>query len=259
MLMSHRSASLGTIALATFTLAACGGGDGGEEGAAGGAGDAEVAAAPIANPGVITGTVAFAGTAPTLEPIDMREEPACAEKHSEQPVQKTVVVNENGTLRNVFVWIKEGVTQAGAPQSGTVELDQDGCEYVPRVLGVQAGHDIVILNSDSVAHNINAQPTASRAFNISQPQAGMSTERSFSGQEVMVPVKCNIHSWMTAYIGVVDHPYYAVTGDDGSFRIENIPPGDYVVETWHEEYGAQTQNVTVPANGTAEAAFSYAG
>ena len=263
MLTSHRRTSLGTLFVATFTLAACGGDDGGQADAGAAAGEAaDGAAAPAAqiqNPGVLTGSVAFTGTAPTLEPIDMRDEPECLEKHSEPPVQESVVVNDNGTLRNVFVWIREGVTQAGAGASGSVELDQDGCEYVPRVLGVQAGHNIEIRNSDPVLHNINANPTTNRGFNISQPQEGMTSERSFSAEEVMIPVQCDVHSWMTAYIGVVDHPYYAVTGDDGSFRIENLPPGDYVVETWHEQYGAQTQNVTVPPNGTVEAAFSYSG
>lgn len=257
MLTFNRRASLWTTTLATFALTACGGGDdGGEEAAAGGA---DVAAVEIANPGVLTGSVTFTGAQPELQPIDMREEPICAEKHTEPPVQKSVVVNENGTLRNVFVWIKEGVTEAGAGEAGPVEIDQEGCEYVPRVLGVQTGQEIVIRNSDDVLHNINAQPSENRGFNISQPQEGMTSERSFSAEEVMIPVQCDVHSWMTAYVGVVDHPYYAVTGDDGSFTIENIPPGDYVIEAWHEEYGAQTQNVTVPPNGTVEAAFSYSG
>ncbi|MEX2582985.1 MAG: carboxypeptidase regulatory-like domain-containing protein [Gemmatimonadota bacterium] len=256
MVTFHRKAPLWITTSLTFALTACGGDDAGTPGAAGGADDAAV---EIENPGVVTGTVAFTGTAPALQPIDMRDEPVCAEKHSEPPVQEAVVVNDNGTLSNVFVWVREGVTQSGAAQAGTPELDQDGCEYLPRVLGVQAGRPFVIRNSDAVLHNINARASTNRGFNISQPQEGMTSERSFATQEVMVPVQCDVHSWMTAYVGVVDHPYYAVSGDDGSFTIENLPPGDYVVEAWHEEYGTQTVDVTVPPNGTVEAPFSYSG
>jgi plastocyanin len=240
----------------SFTLAACGGGDSGDSAAAGDGG-AAVAPVQIENPGVLTGTIAFTGTAPAPEPIDMRDEPICADKHTGQPVRQTVVVNDNGTLRNVFVRVTEGLTQQFPTPSDAVQIDQNGCVYVPHVLGVQTGQDIAILNSDAVLHNINTQPQVNRGFNISQPQAGMTSERSFSSPEVMIPVRCDVHGWMQSYIAVVDHPYFAVSGEDGSFRIENLPPGDYVIEAWHEQYGTQTQNVTVPPNGTAEATFSY--
>lgn len=241
------------VALIPLVLSACGG-DGGDDAAT--TGGAGAAAVEIQNPGAITGVVSFTGTPPALEPIDMREEPDCAAKHEGTPVQARVVAS-NGTLGNVFVYVKEGLSQSYPPTGDAPEIDQDGCIYHPRVIGVQTGQNLTILNSDPVLHNVNARPSANRGFNISQPQAGMSSERSFSTPEVMIPVQCDVHSWMRAYIGVVDHPYFAVTGEDGSFSLENLPPGDYVVEAWHEVYGAQTTNVTVPPDGTAEAGFSF--
>jgi uncharacterized protein (DUF2141 family) len=135
-------------------------------------------------------------------------------------------------------------------------LDQTGCEYVPHVLGVQTNQPITIRNSDGLLHNINASPSANRGFNMSQP-TNMEGSRSFATQEVMIPVRCDVHGWMEAYIGVVDHPYFAVSGEDGSFTIENLPPGDYVVEAWHETLGTQTMNVTVGPNETGTADFAY--
>jgi plastocyanin len=245
----------GVLGMLSFVVAGCGGGDGDAPAAAGGG--EPVAAVQIENPGSITGSVAFTGTAPAAEAIDMRDEPVCSEKHSTPPVRQAVQVNSNGTLANVFIWVREGLTQTFPAPSEAVQLDQNGCVYVPHVMGVQAGQPISILNSDAVLHNVNTQPTINRGFNISQPQAGMTSERTFTEPEVMIPVQCDVHGWMQAYIGVVNHPYFAVTSADGSYRIENLPPGDYVIEAWHEQYGTQTLNVTVPPNGTVEAPFSY--
>jgi hypothetical protein len=246
------------LAFAVALTSGCGGGgDAGEEGGEAAAPGGEVAAVAVENPGTITGSVAFTGTAPAPAPIDMRAEATCAEKHTTPPTQQTVVVNGNGTLRNVFVWVREGVTAQHPTPSTQVEINQDGCEYIPHVLGLQTGQTLIIRNSDAVLHNINTRPEQNRGFNISQPQAGMTSERTFPTPEVMIPVQCDVHGWMQAYIGVVDHPYFAVSGDDGSFSIGNLPPGDYVLEAWHEQYGTQTLNVTVPPNGTVEAPFSY--
>ncbi|MQA90464.1 MAG: hypothetical protein GEU90_09540 [Gemmatimonas sp.] len=250
-----RLPALLTLGVLAVAVAGCGG-----DGDTGGAPPADAtegaAAVEIENPGVITGTVMFTGTAPDLESIDMDSEPVCAEKHEGTPVQESVVTG-TGTLGNVFVSVREGLSQEFPAPSTPVEIDQSGCVYEPRILGVQAGQNITIRNNDAVLHNINATPEANRGFNISQPQEGMTSDRSFSASEIMVPVQCDVHGWMTAFIGVTDHPYFAVTGPDGSFEIENLPPGDYVLEAWHEVYGAQTVNVTVPPSGTAEATFTY--
>jgi hypothetical protein len=258
MLTVRRPSNFWRLTVLSVVLAGCGGGDdastGGEAATAGGG----EAAAPvqIANPGVITGTISFAGTAPTPAPIDMREEPTCAAKHSTPPTSQAVMVKD-GKLQNVFIYVKEGLTQQFPKPADPKEIDQDGCMYIPHILGMQVNQDLVIKNADAVLHNINTKPTTNRGFNISQPQAGMTSTRTFTAKEVMIPVQCDVHGWMQAYIGVLDHPYFAVSGEDGAFRIENLPPGNYVVEAWHEQYGAQTLNVTVPPDGTVDAPFNF--
>ena len=123
-------------------------------------------------------------------------------------------------------------------------------------MGIMVGQPYRILNSDGILHNINTQPTVNQGFNVSQPVA-METTKTFSSAEVMIPVKCDVHGWMEAFIGVQDHPYMAVTGSDGTFTLENLPPGTYTIEAWHEVYGPLTQTVTVEAQGSAEATFDY--
>jgi len=207
--------------------------------------------------GQVVGTVSFDGEAPAGRAIDMRGETACAEKHDGTPTDRPVVVGDDRGLKNVYVYVREGLPEGPWPTADQeVELDQDGCIYIPRVLGLQTGQTLVIRNSDGLLHNVNARPANQRGFNISQP-TNMTTNRSFAQPEVMIPVRCDVHGWMAAYIGVQDHPYFAVTPENGTYRIENLPPGDYVIETWHEEYGTQTQNVTVAESAEARADFQY--
>ncbi|HEX6133326.1 MAG TPA: carboxypeptidase regulatory-like domain-containing protein [Longimicrobiales bacterium] len=235
---------------------ACGGGAEQDTGGTP-AGDANAYTVPADSAAVIAGVVHFEGTAPTPEPIDMSDEPTCVEKHPEGPAHRRVVVNDNGTLRNVFVWVREGLgdRRFGAATDQKV-IDQTGCMYEPHITGVQTGQALVFRNSDGLLHNVNAQPEANRPFNISQP-TNMDSERTFSQPEVMIPLRCDVHGWMEAYVGVVDHPYFAVTGEDGSFRIENLPPGDYTIEAWHEQYGTQTAQVSVAAQQTGETTFTF--
>lgn len=243
------------LALPVLVLAAaCGGG---AEQPADTAEPAAEAPAAVENPGTITGTVQFTGTAPEAEVIQMSADPFCMQAHAEAVSSQRVLVNEDGTLRNAFVWIKEGVSGSFPTPEETAQLDQDGCIYHPHVIGIQAGQALEILNSDNTLHNINAQPANNPAFNIAQPVQGMTSDRTFPNQEVMIPVKCDVHPWMNAYIGVVAHPYFAVSDGSGSFTLENVPPGDYVVEAWHETLGTQTQNVTVEPDGSAEISFSF--
>jgi hypothetical protein len=210
-----------------------------------------------ATAGRVVGTIAFEGAAPAGQPIDMRGEQSCADKHDGQPMDRPVVVGDDGGLKNVYVYVREGLPAGSWPAPDQeVELDQDGCLYIPRVLGLQTGQTLRIRNSDGLLHNVNARPTNQRGFNISQP-TNMTTDRSFAQPEVMIPVRCDVHGWMAAYIGVQSHPYFAVTPEDGTYRIENLPPGEYVIETWHEQYGTQTLAVTVPESGEARADFQY--
>jgi hypothetical protein len=170
-----------------------------------------------------------------------------------------VVVNANGTLANVFVYVKSGLPasyKAPAP-AGPVTLDQDGCRYHPHVLGIMVGQTLAIKNSDGILHNIKAKGTKNRPFNISQP-AVMTSERTFTAPEVTVPLECNVHGWMHAWLGVLPHPFFSVTGSDGSFTIKGLPPGTYTVEAWQEKYGTQSATVTVAGSETKTADFSFA-
>lgn len=234
-----------------FAMLACGGAK--EDAAEGGApeqGEPAAGAPQAAEGGAsISGTVKFTGTAPANPAIDMSEEAACKSKHEGQPTDPEFVVND-GKLGNVFVYVKSGLAAGKtytAPTSPVV-LDQDGCLYKPRVFGVMTGQQIEIRNSDPVLHNIKAVPKENRGFNISQPTKGMTTTRTFAMREVVVPLECNVHSWMNAWVGVLDHPYFATSATDGSFKISGLPAGTYEVEAWHEKLGAQTMQVTVAAD-----------
>ena len=140
-----------------------------------------------------------------------------------------------------------------------VVIDQKGCWFHPRVMGIQVGQTLQVTNSDPVTHNIHPLAQINREWNHSQGQGDAPLARRFLKPEVMIRVKCNIHSWMHAYIGVVEHPYFAVTGPDGSFAIQNIPPGDYVVEAWQETLGTQEQKITVTPSGKIETNFTFKG
>ena len=211
--------------------------------------------------GAVTGRVRFTGAKPTNPRIDMSEEAACKDKYkAAPPTAETVVVNANGTLANVFVYVKAGLPPSAKYQAPAtpVVIDQDGCRYHPHVLGIMVGQNLEIRNSDPVLHNIKAKATKNRPFNISQPSAGMKTNRTFSAPEVMVALECNVHGWMNAFLGVLPHPFYAVTGADGSFSIKGLPPGTYTIEAWHERYGTQTATVTVTGTETKTSDFTFA-
>jgi plastocyanin len=165
----------------------------------------------------------------------------------------------NGGLGNAFVYVKSGLPAGAtyAPPSTPAVIDQKGCEYHPRVFGMQVGQKLEIRNDDPVLHNIKAVPHENRGFNISQPSAGMTTTRTFDKPEVMVPFQCNVHGWMQAHAGVLSHPFYAVSSPDGKFTIKGLPPGTYTVEAWHEKLGTQTGTVTVGAGETKTADFNF--
>jgi len=215
------------------------------------------ATAPAGN-ATISGVVNFSGTAPANPKIDMSEEAACAAKYTAAPTDPEYVV-ASGKVANVFVYVKSGLpagTKYPAPAEA-VSIDQSGCLYHPRVFGALVGQKIEIKNSDPLLHNIKAVPTKQRGFNISQPAQGMTSTRVFENEEVMVPLQCNVHGWMKAFVGVLPHPFFATTGPDGSFSIKGLPAGTYTIEAWHEKLGTQTSTVTVGAGETKTADFSF--
>jgi len=208
--------------------------------------------------GTVTGKVRFTGAKPLMAKIDMSDESVCKAKYTAPPTEETVVVNPNGTLANVFVYVDSGLPANYAAPAPTedVVLDQNGCRYHPHVLGIRVGQKLAIKNSDGILHNIKAMGKLNRAFNVSQPTS-MTTERVFTAREVMVPLECNVHGWMQAYLGVLPHPFFAVTGTDGSFSLKGLPPGTYTIKAWHEKYGTQVATVTATAGGAKTQDFTF--
>lgn len=206
--------------------------------------------------GVVAGEVSYTGTPDAGRTPQLAADPFCVTAHAEPLVIRTIATDDAGGLANVFVWVKNA--PAGAAASGDALMDQVGCLYLPHAVGVRSGQTMVFRNSDQTLHNINVQPRNNPSFNVGQPIAGMETRRSFAKAETGIQVRCDVHPWMVGYISVFDHPYFAVTGADGSFRIDGLPDGSYVVESWHESLGAQTQQVTV-AGGEARLSIGYSG
>ena len=208
----------------------------------------------------ITGTIKFTGKKPARKPIDMSNDPACVAAHHGRVYDESEVVNANGTLANVFVYVKAGLEGKKFEAPATpVTIDQRGCWFLPRVLGIQVGQVLNVTNSDPVTHNIHPMAEINREWNHSQGQGDEPLARKFLKPEVLIRVKCNIHSWMHAFIGVVDNPYFAVTGAEGTFELKNVPPGEYTIEAWQEDLGVQEQHVTVAPSGKAEVSFTFKG
>ena len=209
-----------------------------------------------ATAGGIAGVVTFQGQAPAAERITMDSDPYC----TKQPPNSTesVKVGEGSGLQNVFVYVKDGLGNRVFPvPSAAVVLDQKGCRYAPHVLGIQVGQTLEILSSDNTLHNVHAMPQQNREFNKAHQLAGIKHTHVFSTKEVMIPFKCDVHKWMNTYVGVLDHPFFAVTAANGRFELKGLPPGTYTVEAWHEKLGTQTQMVTVGEKQTAELSFTF--
>ena len=212
----------------------------------------------VLSAGTVTGKVNFTGTPPPNEQISMSADPVCQSLHSEPVFMETVLVNVNGALKNVFVYVKEGLEEKTFPApASSVTIDQRGCHYTPHVFGIQVGQPLEILNSDNTLHNIHSHAEINKQFNLGMPLQGMKLTKKFESPEIMVKMKCDVHPWMSAFIGALPHPYFSVTGDDGAFEIKDLPPGDYTIEAWHEKYGTREERVTV-GEGLVNVEFTFA-
>jgi len=205
----------------------------------------------------IAGRVTVEGQLPPNPRIRMDGDPVCARAHKDG-VDAETYVSENGGLGNVFVYVKDGLGKYyfDVP-SQPVTLDQEGCTYKPHVFGVRVGQNLEVLNSDPTAHTVHAMPNTNQEFNFSQPIQRQKDTRFFTAPEVMVRFKCDMHNWMSAYAGVLDHPYFAVTSPGGQFELKDVPPGTYTIDAWHEKLGTQTQSVTVGEKASKDITFTF--
>ena len=222
------------------------------------------AAAPAAGGGAgkgsasVSGKVAFAGAPPAAEKIKVSADPYCQKEHKDGLERKTVDVKDGG-VKDVFVYVKSGISGTYPAPTEAVELDQHGCMYTPHLLGVQAGQPIKIKNSDETLHNIHPRPAVNPEFNIGQPRKGMESVKIFDKKEVMIPVGCDVHPWMRAYISVLDHPFFAVTDGDGKFEIKDLPAGEYEIEAVHEKLKSTIGKITVKDGESAKLDLNYQG
>src|SRR5678815_1859504 len=231
--------------------------------------NATAEAGPYSGPtGTISGVISYNGTPPAPKKIDTTADPVCGQKNPNLMTDDAII--KDGKVANTFVYIKEGTVEGGkkigdyswTTPTSEVQLDQNGCHYAPHVLGVMVNQKLKVTNSDATQHNIHPTPKLNQEWNQTQANGAPPIEKAFGRAEVLIPVKCNQHPWMKAYIGVLKHPFYSVSKDTGAYEITGVPPGTYTVVAWREG-GAngeeKTMQVTVPASGSAKADFSFGG
>lgn len=208
----------------------------------------------------LTATVRFEGEVPKPEMMRLDGDPKCvAENGASERPSEDIVIGEGKSVQNVFVYVKSALGDYTFPTPTTpVILDQQKCRYTPRVLGIRTGQPLAIRNGDPLLHNVRADGALNRPFNMGHPIQGTTFNRTFTTAEVMVPFRCDVHAWMRAWVGVLDHPFYGVTAANGRTTIAGLPPGTYTIEAWHEKLGTKTQQVTVAAKDSKDVAFTFA-
>lgn len=203
----------------------------------------------------IMGKVLFAGTPPRRAPLDMSGDAVCTGEHSEPVLAPDGKVNANGTLPNVFLYIEDVPGNFTAPPPA--DLDQTGCMYQPHVFGVMVGQELHIISNDPTTHNVHFTSKLNKRWNQTQEPGAPPLVRKFTNPEIMITVHCNHHPWMSAYAGVSSNPFFAVTGDDGTFTIKGLPPGEYTLHAWTKAFGTKEQKITVRAGETTTANFTF--
>lgn len=208
----------------------------------------------------ITGSITFDGKAPALRPIAMDADPDCAKKHSAPVANEMLALGAGNTVGNVMVWVSKGLPAGKTWPAPTtpVVIDQNGCQYTPHVMGIMVGQPYRILNSDGILHNIHTLPKVNSSFNKGMTATVKEVTTNFPKAETMFNIKCDVHPWMSAYLGVFSHPFFSVTKTDGKFTISGLDPGTYEITAWQERLGMQTASVTVGASDTKTQAFKFA-
>lgn len=204
----------------------------------------------------ITGKIVFEGKTPKMKKLRIDADPICVANNEVPPRSEWLIVDENGGIKNMIVSVIEGVKGSYDPPETPAILDQKGCVYQPHVLAVMVGQEVEILNNDGLMHNIHALPKKNKEFNKAMPKFKKKVLTKFDKVEKPFKIKCDVHPWMGAYIGVYNHPYFAVTGEDGAYAISGLDPGEYVIEAWHEKLGTQTATITV-GDGMTTADFTF--
>jgi plastocyanin len=216
-------------------------------------------AARLPGGGTITGRISLAGQPPGNPIIRMGSDPLCSRiNRGTRVVQEAVLTTADGGLANVFVTLDGSFPQSPVPTT-PVTIDQRGCVYGPRVVGVRVGQMLAVHNSDALLHNVHATSTMGNDFNVSEPKAGMVQTFTMMGEETMLRLRCDVHTWMTSYVGIVNHPYFTVSGADGTFEITGVPAGTYTIRTWHERYGELTHTVQVTTGAMTNVDIGYTG
>jgi plastocyanin len=204
----------------------------------------------------VTGKVTLQGQPMKGKMINMSSEPGCAKLYSTPPTTEDVVVGPGGGLKNVVVYVSAGSPEQSGPPAQPVSVEQKGCRFAPHIVVMQANQEVRVVNEDATTHNIHPLASVNREWNKAQPPGTAPLEETFAREE-FISVKCNIHSWMHSYFVVLKTPYYSVSNENGTFTLENLPPGKYTVTAWHEVYGKQTQEVTISGTETQPLNFIF--
>jgi hypothetical protein len=204
-------------------------------------------AGPAAGDAIVRGTVRILGEPPPRKKYKLAADPKCEMLHPGGLLSDSIVVDRQGGVRWAFVYIAQGINnQAPRRPLPPALLDQVGCMYEPHVLGVEVDQPLNIFNNDQLLHNVHLLPHGNLEINFGLPSFGNYRTVRFDTPEVMIRIACDLHPWMKAWVGVLNHPYFSVTGESGSYGIPNLPPGRYTLKVWHEVYATVTREVDVP-------------
>jgi plastocyanin len=204
----------------------------------------------------ISGKVTYTGTPAKAKTIDMSKEPSCAKQHAAPITTEGVVTGPNNTLANVVVYISAGAPDESSAPSQAVTFTQKGCQYIPHVIALRVGQELKVVNEDQTSHNIHPMAKVNREWNKSQPPGTPPLSEKFDKEE-FIPVKCNVHPWMHGYFAVLKTSHYTLSGEDGSFKLPDLPAGKYTITAWQEDYGTQTQDVTISGSETKTVDFTF--